>query len=88
MKINMAHLRDKATNGGWIDFAIFDARSNSGTNQDNAELLEQLTFKARNSGLKIDKSALAYMQNRRVVFYGTPDLVEYLSKIGLPKWTH
>lgn len=88
MKINVAHLREKSTHGDWIDFAVFDACSNSGTNYDNADLLEQLTFKARNAGLKIDKAALAYRQNRKLVFYGTTDLVEYLSKLGLPRWTH
>lgn len=88
MQINLAHLRDHSTSGGYIDFAVFDARSASGSDSDNAALLHQLTMKARRSGLKIDKSALAYMQNGNLTFYGTKDLVEYLSRSGVPHWTH
>ncbi len=85
MKINLAHLRERSTSGGYIDFAVFEAKSNGG---DNAAALSQLTLEARSSGLKIDKSALAFMQNGRITFFGTPDLVEYLSKSGAPQWTH
>lgn len=88
MKINLAHIRERSTSGGWIDFAVFDARSNSGSNYDNANLLNQLTAKARASGLKIDQSALAYRQNGRIQFYGTQNLVDYVSNAGLPQWTH
>ena len=88
MKINLAHLREPSTSGGWIDFAIFDAQSNSGTNSDNDTLLHQLTVKARASGLKIDQSALAYSQNGRIRFYGDKNLVDYLSRSGVPRWTH
>jgi len=88
MKINLAHLRERSTSGEWIDFAVFDAQSNSGTNSDNDTLLHQLTIKARASGLKIDQSALAYSQNGRVRFYGDKNLVDYLSRSGVPRWTH
>lgn len=88
MKFNVAHIRERSTSGGWIDFAVFEARSNSGSSQDNATLLHQLTRVGRSSGLKIDKSALAFMQNGRPTFYGTKDLVDYLSKMGVPQWTH
>lgn len=30
MQINFAHLREQSTTGGWINFAVFDARSTSG----------------------------------------------------------
>lgn len=85
MKINLAHIRERSTSGGYIDFAVFDARSTSG---DNATLLAQLTAKARVSGLKIDQSALAYSQNGRIKFYGSKNLVDYLARSGLPRWTH
>lgn len=88
MKINMAHLRERAAAGGWINFAIFDARSTSGTNSDNADLLHQLTIKARSQGLKIDQSALAFSQSGRIMFYGSKHLVDYLSKGWAPQWTH
>ncbi|PKN62610.1 MAG: hypothetical protein CVU57_23465 [Deltaproteobacteria bacterium HGW-Deltaproteobacteria-15] len=88
MKINLAHLRERSTSGGYIDFAVFDAKSQAGTDSANGELLWQLTAAARKSGLKIDQSALAYSQNGRIRFYGDKDLVDYLSRRGVPRWTH
>jgi len=88
MKIDMAHIREKSTSGGFIDFAVFNAKSNSGSNSDNNVLLSQLTSKARTSGLKIDQSALAFKQGGQIKFYGSENLVDYLSKEGLPNWTH
>lgn len=88
MKINLAHVRERSTSGGWIDFAVFDAKANSATSSDNATLLAQLTARARASGLKVDQSALAYSQSGRIEFYGTKNLVAHLAKAGLPRWTH
>jgi ethanolamine ammonia-lyase small subunit len=88
MRINFAHLRERSTSGGWIDFAVFDARSSSGTNADNAQLLQQLTAKARMNGLKIDQSALAFDEAGRIKFYGSEKLVKYLADSGVPAWTH
>jgi hypothetical protein len=84
-KINLAHLRERSTTGGWINFVVFDAKS---TTNNNDQLLSQLTAKARTAGLKIDQSALAYRKNGHVEFYGNKNLVQYLSKLGLPQWTH
>lgn len=84
-KVNLAHIRERSTTGGWIDFIVFDAKS---TTNNNTQLLSQLTSKARASGLKADKSALAYNKNGRIEFFGTKDLVQYLAKSGLPQWTH
>ncbi|THC39086.1 hypothetical protein [Massilia sp. Mn16-1_5] len=66
MQINLAHLRERSTTGAPIDFAVFDARSNSGTQSDNSRLLEQLTMKARGAGVKVDQAALAYSENGRI----------------------
>jgi len=85
MKIDLAHIRERSTLGGYIDFVVFGAKS---TTNNNAKLLSELTSKARMNGLKIDKSALAYNKNGRLEFYGTPDLVKYLSNHGVPNWTH
>ena len=54
MRINMAHLRERSTSGGWINFAVFDAKSTAG---DNAGLFHQLTMAARANGLRVDQSA-------------------------------
>ncbi|WP_256728527.1 hypothetical protein [Burkholderia pseudomallei] len=55
---------------------------------DNVILLSQLTAQVRANSLKIDQSALAYSSGRRVIFYGNPSLVEFLSESGVPRWTH
>lgn len=85
MKINMAHLRERAVGGGWINFAVFDAKSLSG---DNEGLLFALTTKARAVGLAIDQSALAFSSGGRLRFYGNQRLVNYLAKGWRPVWTH
>lgn len=88
MRINLAHLKERARNGGWISFAVFEAKSTSGTSTDNSKLLEQLTVRARASSLRVDQAALAFMSGGRLQFFGSPPLVEFLSKSGLPSWTH
>jgi len=88
MRINYAHLRERSTSGGWIDFAVFEARSANGTDSANAQVLARLTAKARAAGQKIDQSALAFQEHGRIKFYGDRKLVEYLSKMGVPSWTH
>lgn len=87
MRVNFAHLRERAQAGGWINFAVFDARSASGTSADNSKLLAQLTVRAR-ATLRVDQAALAFTNAGRVQFFGSPPLVEYLSRSGLPGWTH
>ena len=88
MRINYAHLRERSTSGGWIDFAVFEARATNGTDSGNAQVLARLTAKARAAGQKIDQSALAFQEHGRIKFYGDRKLVEYLSKAGVPRWTH
>lgn len=85
MKINMAHLRERAAAGGWIHFAVFDAKSTTG---ENDELLFQLTAQARGNGLRVDQSALAYSSGGRIRFHGDRNLVNYLAKSWRPVWTH
>lgn len=75
----MAHLRIRG-----VDVAVFAANAQSNTDSGRAEVLANLTSRARAQGLRVDKSALAY-GNR---FYGTPDLVKYLVRNGVGRWTH
>ncbi len=84
-QVNMAHLRERSTSGGWVNFAVFDAKSTVG---DNTFLLNQLTQAARNAGLQVDQSALAYSVGSRIKFEGDPNLVKYLAKGWHPHWTH
>jgi hypothetical protein len=88
VKINFAHLNVPARSGGSINFAVFDARSASGGRDENSRLLAQLTAQTRASNLRVDQAALAYSAGGRVEFFGNPNLVEYLSKAGVPRWTH
>ncbi|MFQ2603573.1 hypothetical protein ACK30G_11960 [Aeromonas caviae] len=85
MKINMAHLRERSTSGGWISFAVFDAKSTTG---DNDGLLYLLTQAARANGLQVDQSALAFKSGNQIKFYGDKNLVSYLSNGWYPQWTH
>lgn len=88
MQINVAHIREQSVSGGPVDYAVFDARSVSGSDHDNAELLARLTIKARAANLNVDQSALAFVANGQIRFYGTPTLVTHLSSHGVPIWTH
>lgn len=72
MRINLAHLRERAASGGWVNFAVFDARSSSGSRDDNARLLAQLTAQARASNLRVEQSALAFNSGGRLQFFGSP----------------
>jgi hypothetical protein len=88
MRINFAHIRERSTTGGYIDFAVFDANANSGRNEDRADLLQALTLEARRLGLKVDISALIYSEHGQIKTYGAQTLVDYLAKSGIPQWTH
>lgn len=88
MKVGLAYIRGRSTTRGFIDFAVFDTDADSKIDSDRSALLVDLTDRARAAGLSIEKSALAYRENGRLTFYGTPDLVEYLSHKGVPQWTH
>jgi hypothetical protein len=88
MRIKYAHLRERSTSGGWIDFAVFDARAAAGTDSANSEVLARLTMKARAAGQRVEQAALAFEEGGRIKFFGHPKLVEYLSKAGVPAWTH
>ena len=88
MRINFAHLREHAASGGWINFAVFDAHSTAGTDPENAKVLASLTAKARSAGYRVDQAALAFLRGGRTTFYGTKTLVQYLSRMGVPHWTH
>lgn len=88
MRVNFAHVSHASTSGGRINFCVFESRSNSGLRQDNSNVLSQLTYAARALGLRVDQSALAFMENGRLQFFGSTHLVDFLSKNGLPRWTH
>jgi hypothetical protein len=83
MQIKFAHLRTQG-----IDFAVFEADASIDTDSARATVLHDLTVAARQTGLKIDKAALAFVRAGRIRFYGTQDLVNYLANQGVPTWTH
>ena len=88
MRINLAHIRERSTTGGWIDYAVFDARSTSGGTLGNQKALQRLVLKARAAGLKVDQAALAFRQNGQIRYFGSKNLVRHLSRSGHPSWTH
>lgn len=83
MKVNFAHINHRG-----INFAVFDVDARSRMAADRADLLADLTVAARRLGLRVEKSALAYVSGGRIEFYGTPDLVRFLANMGPPQWTH
>ena len=84
MRIDMAHLRVQG-----VSFAVFAADANNRTNAGRQDLLGQLVAKARRNSMRVDKAALAFQESDRTTFFGTPDLVNYLSsRGGVPTWTH
>jgi hypothetical protein len=87
LKINFAHVRHPGVSGRDINFVVFDASSRTGSSG-NADVLAALTMKARGNGLKVDQSALAFVQHGQLRFFGDRHLVDFLSKNGLPRWTH
>lgn len=88
-EVQLAHFRQQTATGQFIDFAIFDARTESGSESDNLELLNGLVNKAIElEKLKIDQAALMFKRDGEIRFYGSTDLVNYISKVGFPKWTH
>lgn len=88
MEIKFAHLRERSTSGGDINFAVFDARATSNTDSARSQVLSDLTRRARASGLKVDQSALAYSESGTTKLYGDKNLVQYLSRTWMPTWTH
>jgi hypothetical protein len=87
VKINFAHIRHPSTSGGFINFAVFGANARNGSSG-NPAVLADLTRRAQASGLRIDQSALAYMQNGQMKLFGDQQLVKFLSGNGVPNWTH
>lgn len=88
MRVEFAHLREMSTTGRYVDFAVFDAKPNSNTQANRNALLSQLTFAARRNNLKVDASGLVYEDNGRIQVWGDPFVVDYVSKVGVPRSTH
>ena len=63
MGINFAHIKERSTSVYWINFTIFEANAQNNTDSRRESVLQDLTRKARHSGLAVDQSALAYEQN-------------------------
>ncbi len=70
------------------DFIVFDADHPSRLDSERAQLLTRLRTVATTCGFKTDLAALAFRENDQNRFYGSPELVEFLAKTGLPGWTH
>jgi hypothetical protein len=88
MKVNFAHMKYRSESGADVSFAVFEARSNSGSDKDNRKLLEDLVRMAQGIGLRVEKAALVFQEGERIKFWGNTDLVQRLANGGVPKWTH
>lgn len=65
-----------------INCIVFDADARERTDSARAELLADLTARARASGLAVAKRALRFASGGRVTYYGDADLVRYLQNNG------
>jgi hypothetical protein len=67
---------------------MFGADARPHFSSGRADLLDRLVATTR-ADLRwhIEKAALAFMEGSWVTFYGTPDLVKFLSASGAPTWT-
>lgn len=83
MKVQFAHLRAQG-----IDFAVFAVDAVTHSRHDRQTILEQLVLSARRNRLKVDKAALAFTEGGRPTYFGAPDLVRYLARGWIPRWTH
>ncbi len=83
MRIDVAHLQTQG-----ISFAVFAADARTGSGDDRQALLNDLARRARRNGMRVDKAALAFEECGRRTYFGTPDLVTYLSSHGVSRWTH
>ena len=83
MTIKLAHVRIQTLN-----CMVFEADSPARTPAARSQLLSQLTAKARQQGLAVDKAALAFAEAGQIRFFGSEDLVRYLAQRGVPRWTH
>jgi hypothetical protein len=83
MRINVAHLQTQG-----ISFAVFAADARTGSADDRRALLNDLARRARRNGMRVDKAALVLEDCGRRTYFGTPDLVRYLSSHGVSCWTH
>jgi hypothetical protein len=81
--ISMAHVNIQG-----LSCAIFDADSTTHTDQARNALLARLTLATQQQGLRVEKAALAFVEFGQLRFFGSPDLVRYLARAGLPRMTH
>ncbi len=82
MKISFSHIRIGSAN-----VAVFEADAQSRTQHSRDQLLAELTAEARGNNLRVDRAALAFVQNGRMTFFGDRDLVKVLSsgQVHLPR---
>lgn len=83
MQVELSHVLIQGVN-----CAVFDADSRDHSSSGRQSLLYSLTESAIESGLRVEKAALAYKAGGRLEFFGTPDLVKYLTNRGYPGTTH
>jgi hypothetical protein len=83
MTIRFAHVQIQG-----INCAIFAADARVHSTGMRSHLLQDLVVAARQNGLRVDKAALAFSQGTRMCFWGARDLVAYLARAGVPRWTH
>lgn len=86
MQVRVAFMSQASTDGSAKRFVVFDARAADGNNQ---ALLRGLSERAKHAGMDFHWAALAFMQEGRLGYFGSPSLTQHLVKIKwVPSWTH
>lgn len=85
MRYELAHLRERATNGRLVDFAVFNAKPRNNTSQERDALLRSLIYAARNAGLKVDAAGLVYEEHGQAKIWGDNFTRSFVENNGIPQ---
>lgn len=85
MRIELAHLREQATTGQWVDFAVFFAKADEDSDDARDTWLSQLIYAANQAGFRVEAGALVYQQYNQTKYWGHPFVLDYLKKRGIPR---
>ena len=86
MKLNYAILKDPASDK--LSNVVFQVNSPRGLERQQMELLRQLMMYVSRRGLNVNQAVLAFQEGEELKFFGSRNLVDHLTKNGLPPWTH
>lgn len=88
MAINFAYFRRHTTKRRWTNVAIFVVTKAHQFNSSPYRVLKELAALAKRENMHIDQSLLVVSVDGRKYLYGDNCLVDMVSEIGIPRFTH